>query len=68
MGFYVMQILIDHGHVLLVMLLTLLVHQRLVLENVLHNLVFHSSVGMTARVNTDRSGVDAATMTARVTT
>ena len=68
MGFYVRQILIDRGHVLLVMLLTLLLHQRLVLENIVHYLVFQSSGGMAARMNTDRSGVDAATMTARVNT
>jgi hypothetical protein len=60
--------MIDHGHVLLVMLLALLLHVRLVLDNILHYLVFHGRSRVTTGVTADCPGVNAADMTTRMTT
>ena len=68
MGCQVGQILFDHGHMLLVLLLSLRLDIRLVMENILHYLVFHSSGDMTTGVDSSPADVNAASMTTRMTT
>jgi hypothetical protein len=45
-----------------------LLHQRLVLENISHYLVFHRSGGMPTGMNTDSTAVYTANMTTKMTT
>jgi hypothetical protein len=68
MRFKVGQILVDHGDVVLVFLLMLLSDRRLMLNNFVHDLMFHRSGGMTARVASSPADVNAAKMTAGMTT